>query len=100
MFVKLIYWDIERDDYGNIITQKQNSQVLYECESIQMVESIRTNNLDCEHLESFTESIMNIYMNDRIDDSFHIELPLKSKKQLFELFVMNDEGKTIDHYCY
>lgn len=96
MFVKIIYWDVEKEvekvtGTTTIHARKLNREVIYDCNSVQFVEDNR------KEPEESAEKIMNIIM----DDGFKtVEIPMDSPDQAFEIFLMNDHGKTIDRYCY
>lgn len=100
MFIRILTWDaVFKDDIyeeGRKFLESKllASQMDYECDAIQIVERL------VERDDGTKEAIMEHILYEKGSEIYVIEVPKNPINQIFEVFKMNNEGNTIDRYCY
>ena len=94
MFVKIRYWNVKRKTEGGVpVTRELNREATYDCVKISVGPEIpEPPNVDVTRII--------LIMDVGEQDERILDIPVNSPTEETEIYLMNDEGKTIDKYIY
>jgi len=96
MFVKIQYYDVERNETKGIVLKTFNREVVYDCQRVSIGPEKSPERRDGAEPEENIIMIMDVGGQ----DERNVQFVKDAINQEVEVFYMNSHGKTIEHYIY
>ena len=104
MFVKIIYWEVEKDENKVVTKRDWKIEHVYDCNHASIFPSVPDGEKGIKDQKPKYRTEMNLVLEFNKDgpDGYErtITFPTESDTQVVDIFYMNNHGKTIERYVY
>ena len=104
MLVKIIYWRVKKEEDGAVIYKDQEIEHIYDVNHYALSQSKTQEPLDVKKDRDRKEVEMNLflYFNKTDSDGWDetITFPAEQEDQVVDIYIMNNQGRTVDRYSY
>ena len=92
MFVKIKYFNVKKGNDKTVIYNDLNHEILYDCKRFSIGQA--------QEVDSNSPIMMLLTLDVGEQDERIIKFPAEQDREVTEIYIMNDIGKTIDRYIY